>query len=227
MLDVRRGEPDFQVRIVGEQYWWRVQFMPSGDRPGFETANEFRLPAGASVELILDSADVIHSFWVPPLAGKVDMIPGRTNRLLVEPTRPGLYRGQCAEFCGLSHAYMSLLVEISNDAEFDAWRKHQTAVAAAPADRQARRGQQLFLAAGCGGCHTIRGTAATGTIGPDLTHFASRGTLGAVRLPNEPDHVARWIADTDDVKSGTAMPAFGFLAEADLDALVAYLGGLE
>jgi cytochrome c oxidase subunit 2 len=212
--------------VVGKQWWWRVQYVtPQGL---VETANELRLPVGERVEVELSSPDVIHSFWVPSLAGKMDMIPGRTTRLALEPTRTGVFRGTCAEYCGASHALMAFDVIVTEDDEFQRWLQTQsTPAAAAPVDPMAQRGQDAFLANGCSACHTIRGTAAAGRIGPDLTHVASRISIGAATLPNGMDALVRWIRDTDRVKPGVHMPAFRTLPPGELTALAAYLGSLQ
>jgi len=212
-----------RIEVVGEQWWWRVRYLPP-DGEAVDLANEIRLPVGEPVEIVLSSPDVIHSFWIPALGGKVDMIPGRTTRLLLEPTRTGHFRGVCAEYCGGSHTYMTFPVVVAEPAEFADWlaRQRRPAVAAA----QGRRGAVLFASTGCGACHTIRGTEADGVVGPDLTHVGSRLTLGAGRLGNEPPDFARWLARTDRLKPMVRMPHFGMLPEDDLHALAAYLDGL-
>jgi cytochrome c oxidase subunit 2 len=179
------------------------------------------------VEFRLQSADVIHSFWIPSLAGKIDMIPGRATRLVVTPTRTGVFRGACAEYCGMSHALMAFDVVVEPQEAFDRWLAQQRASAVPPRDPRATRGQALFLAHGCAGCHTIRGTEARGVIGPDLTHVGGRLSLGAGILRNRPGEFAHWIARTDHAKPGVLMPAFGMLPSEDIDALAAYLDGLE
>jgi cytochrome c oxidase subunit 2 len=170
---------------------------------------------------------VIHSFWIPSLAGKLDMIPGRVNRLVVEPTRTGTFRGACAEFCGASHALMAFSVEVMEPAAFEAWLGQQAADAAEPATALAVRGRELFNQVGCGGCHTVRGTEAAGVIGPDLTHLASRPTLAAATLPNTHEALVRWITRTETVKPGSLMPSFGALPADHVEAIATYLGGLE
>jgi cytochrome c oxidase subunit 2 len=214
-----------RVHVTGKQWWWRVQYVsPDGF---IETANELRLPVGERVELQLSSPDVIHSFWVPSIAGKMDMVPGRITRIALEPTRTGTFRGACAEYCGASHALMAFDVVVSERDDFERWLEGQGAPAAPPADAAALRGQQAFMANGCSACHTIRGTAAAGRIGPDLTHLAGRLTIGASTLPNRADALARWIRDSEGIKPGVHMPAFRALSADDLSALLAYLGSLR
>ena len=221
-------EGSLKIAVSGEQWWWRVRYLPPGGNGGaVELANEIRLPVGERVEFHLESPDVIHSFWIPALGGKIDMIPGRTNRLTLEPTRTGVFRGACAEYCGTSHALMSFYVIVLEKADFAVWLEHQQEPAQPPQQPLAGRGQELFLANGCGACHTVRGTLADGVVGPDLTHVGSRLSLGAGILPNEPDAFLRWIAGTEDVKPGVHMPAFGMLPPEDLRALAVYLEGLQ
>jgi cytochrome c oxidase subunit 2 len=217
-----------KIAVSGEQWWWRVRYLtPGGDDEAIELANEIRLPIGEHIEFHLDSPDVIHSFWIPAIGGKIDMIPGRLNRLTLQPTRTGIFRGVCAEYCGTSHALMSFYVVILEKADFAAWLEHQQTPAQSPVQPLATRGQELFLANGCGACHTVRGTPADGVIGPDLTHVGSRLSLGAGIQANEPDAFLRWLAHTDKVKPGVHMPAFGMLPQTDLQALADYLDGLE
>jgi cytochrome c oxidase subunit 2 len=220
-------EGSLRVAVTGEQYWWRVRYLPAGDGAPIELANELVLPAGEPVQLILESSDVIHSFWVPSLAGKMDMIPGRTTRLVLEPTAPGVYRGACAELCGTSHAHMGFFVRVVERAAFDGWLAAQAAPAQPPAGDEATRGARLFLASGCGACHTVRGTRADGVIGPDLTHVGGRLSVGAGLLPPTRDGLAAFIARSETLKPAVHMPEFGMLAEADLAALAAYLEGLR
>ena len=214
------------VLVIGERWWWRVRYS-TPDGAVVELANELHLPIGERTELRLVTADVIHSLWVPALAGKMDMIPGRENRLLLEPTRTGEYTGVCAEFCGLAHAQMGFVAVVSDRAAFDRWLAHQAQPAEAPATPLAERGQAVFLENGCGACHRIRGTEADGLVGPDLTHVGSRNTLAAGVLPNTPEAFRDWIGHPRLIKPGAEMPAFGMLPDADLVALTAYLEGLE
>lgn len=212
-----------KISVVGEQWWWRVRYLPAQGEP-FETANELRLPVGEPVELELLSADVIHSFWIPSLGGKMDMFPGRTTRLVLEPTRTGRFRGVCAEYCGASHALMAFDVVVLEKPEFELWLERQRRPAVEPS---AAEGRELFLANGCAACHTIRGTAADGVIGPDLTYVGGRLSLAAGTLPPGKDSLKRWIAKTHEVKPGALMPHFGMLPPGELDALAAYLESLR
>lgn len=207
-----------RIEVVGEQWWWRVRYLPSDGEP-VDLANELRLPVGSPVELVLSSPDVIHSLWIPSLAGKVDMIPGRTTRLLLEPTRTGHFRGVCAEYCGDAHTWMTFPVVVSEPDEFARWLDAQRRPAPST-------GAELFVASGCGACHTIRGTGADGVVGPDLTHVGGRLGLGAGRLGNDPGDFALWIARTDQMKPGVHMPHFGMLPKNEVRALAAYLDGL-
>jgi cytochrome c oxidase subunit 2 len=217
-------EGSLKITVVGEQWWWRVRYEPLGG-DAVVLANEIRLPVGETVEFRLESPDVIHSFWIPSLAGKMDMIPGRVTRLALTPTKTGVFRGACAEYCGTSHALMNFYVVVHEKEAFERWLAHQQ-TAAAPAGAAAR-GQELFLANGCGACHTVRGTPAKGLIGPDLTHVGSRLSIGAAALPNTRDALVRWIGRTNHVKPAVIMPSFGMLPQEDLQALALYLEGLK
>jgi cytochrome c oxidase subunit 2 len=219
------GPPDLLVEVVGQRWWWEVRY-PGAERP-VVTANEIHIPAGRDVEFAVSTRDVIHSFWVPNLGGKIDMIPGRTNRIRLRADRPGVFRGQCAEFCGAQHARMAFLVVAHPPAAFDDWLQRQAMPAAEPADRQAREGQRIFMGSRCIECHRIRGTAADGDEGPDLTHVGSRRTLAAGSLPNGRESLMTWIRANRSVKPGNAMPEFRRFDEEALAALAAYLEGLK
>jgi cytochrome c oxidase subunit II len=222
-------EGSLQIAVSGEQWWWRVRYQQPGAPEGtmIELANEIRLPVGEPVEFRLDSPDVVHSFWIPSLAGKVDMIPGRVTRLAFKPTRTGVFRGVCAEYCGTSHALMSFYVEVMEKEAFTRWLATQATTAQLPTEPLAVRGQALFLANGCNACHTIRGVSSTGVIGPDLTHVGSRLSLGAGILPNETEAFHRWVGHTQKVKPGALMPPFHMLPPEELQALAVYLKGLQ
>ena len=213
------------IEVTGHQWWWTVKYI--GDpQETFVTANEIHVPVGRPVIVQLKSEDVIHSLWVPSLAGKKDLIPGRTAVMTFRADQPGVYRGQCAEFCGLQHAFMAFNVQAEPPAQFEAWRKQQLAAPPAPSDPQALRGQAVFQAASCAMCHSIAGTLAGARHAPDLSHVAGRQTLAAGTLQNTPAQLMAWIADPQKLKPGTAMPATP-LAGEDLAALVAYLGTLK
>lgn len=215
------------VEVVGEQYWWRVRYPADGDRAEFSTANELIIPIGRPITVSLAAADVIHSFWIPNFGGKVDMIPGRLNRLNFTAERPGVYRGVCAEFCGDQHARMAFDVVALEPAEFDAWRAEQEKPAPEPEIPSLVRGRELFRTGGCGSCHVIRGTEANGQFGPDLTHVGARRTIGAGQFPNNIGTLAGWIANTQHIKPGVRMPSYGSLTGEDLRALAGYLESLK
>ena len=209
-----------ELTVVGHQYWWEVTYPGAGA----VTANEIHIPAGRRVRVALESPDVIHSFWVPSLAGKIDMVPGRTNHLVLEADRPGTYRGQCAEYCGAQHARMAFVVVAQEPAEFQRWLRHQAEpLAAAATDRP---GRAVFERESCAGCHTVRGTEADGAIGPDLTHLADRDTIGALTLPNDRRELRAWVRDAQQFKAGAEMPPIDLSSE-DLDAIVDYLEHLR
>jgi cytochrome c oxidase subunit 2 len=214
--------PALEVEIIAHQWWWEIRYPGQG----VVTANELHIPTGQRVKLSLSSTDVKHSFWVPQLEGKRDLIPGQTNILTFEAAQEGIYRGQCAEFCGRQHAKMAFLVIAEPAAAFELWIRQQQQPAAAPATELARAGQQVFLRSACIGCHTVAGTTAAGTVGPDLTHIASRFTLAAATLPNTPAQRAGWIVNSQALKPGNDMPVME-LAPADLHALLAWLETLE
>lgn len=216
------GDGDLRIAVDGEQFWWRVRYLSPGGH-AVETANEIRVPVGRTVAFALRSPDVIHSFWVPGLAGKMDMIPGRTNELVVRATRSGIYRGVCAEFCGLSHARMAFDVVAMEPADFDRWLEG----AARPADGVAGRGRQLFEDYGCSGCHAIRGHLEGSPIGPDLTHFGARRSLGAGTLPMTAEAIAAFIRDPAKSKPGALMPAFSAMPAEDVAAIATYLAELR
>jgi cytochrome c oxidase subunit 2 len=216
------GPAAVHVHVAGELWWWRVTYPDLG----ITTANEIHIPVGEEVEVTLTSENVVHSFWVPQLAGKTDLVPGQVNHQTFTAERPGTYRGQCAEFCGLEHARMAFQVVADEPRAFDQWVEGQRQVPPTPTDAEVGRGQQAFVNGTCAGCHTVAGTSATGTLGPDLTHVASRATLAADTLSNTPHDMTKWLADTQDVKPGAQMPQIDLSSE-DLQALVAYLESLR
>lgn len=225
-LVARAPERSLQVSVTGEMWWWRVHYRRS-DGSEVALANEVRLPVGEPVQFRLDSDNVIHSFWIPSLGGKMDMIPGRVTYLALHPTKIGVFRGACAEYCGTSHALMNFSVEVMERDAFDRWLAHQATPARPPADALAQQGQRVFQETGCGACHRIAGTDADGSIGPDLTHVGGRLSLAAGALPNDRAAFEEWIARTGQVKPGVHMPAFGMLPEEELRAMAAYLDGLQ
>jgi cytochrome c oxidase subunit 2 len=211
--------PTLRIRVVGEMWWWRV-FYFEGDRLEFETANEIVIPVGRPVSVELASADVIHSFWVPQLAPKLDMIPGRLNALRMQADAPGRYRGQCTEFCGAAHALMAFEVVALTGEDFTAWRARASAPRTPDMNLE---GRAVFERAGCGVCHAVRGDGFTGAVGPDLTHLRLRRTLAAGILINNPATLRAWIADADALKPGVRMPSYERLTDAEIDALARYL----
>jgi cytochrome c oxidase subunit 2 len=211
-----------RIDVIGHDWWWEVRYP----HHGFTTANEIHIPVGQPVQLVLTSTDVIHSFWVPQLQGKMDLTPGRVTTLWLRADSPGEYRGQCAEFCGVQHAKMAFLVIAQPPDQFDAWLDRQRQPASAPAAPLARQGEAVFLRSNCIECHTIAGTSATGARGPNLTHLASRRTLAAGTLANNRGNLGGWIVDPQALKPGNHMPP-SRLSPADLHALLAYLESLE
>lgn len=215
------------VSVTGHLWWWEVRYRDPATGQEVVTANELHLPVGRPVWLGLNSPNVIHSFWVPALGGKIDMVPGRVNHLLVQPTTAGVYRGQCAEFCGEQHARMALHVVAEAPEAFSAWMAAQARPAAASASTEIARGQAAFLAQRCNACHTVRGVAEEGRLGPDLTHVGSRLYLGAGTLANQPGALAQWVAHTQTIKPGARMPSSTDLDAATLASLGAYLEHLK
>jgi cytochrome c oxidase subunit 2 len=209
------SKPNITIEVTGRQWWWQARYLDKDGR-SFATANEIHIPAGEPVRLQLIGGDVIHSFWVPQLGGKMDTIPGQTNETWLEADKPGIYRGQCTEYCGAQHARMGVIVVAEAPADFRAWRDHQLA-AAAPAP-------QVFLQ-NCGGCHTVRGTKAAGSMGPDLSHLMTRSTLASVTLPNNHADLGRWIRDPQGIKPGNLMPDLK-LSPAQWNDIQAYLESL-
>jgi cytochrome c oxidase subunit 2 len=210
------------IQVVGRQWFWEVRY------PGTKavTANEIHIPVRTRVNVIAVTGDVIHSFWVPQLNRKIDMIPGRRNRVLLYADNPGRYRGQCAEFCGIEHANMALYVDAQPAGAFRAWLRNQAAGARAPTTPRQRAGRAAFFRDQCSSCHSLRGTPATGQIGPDLTHLGSRSTIAALTLPNQAQSLRLWLRDPQHAKPGNRMPQLG-LSRTDIDNLTAYLERLR
>lgn len=219
-------EKPIRISVEGLRWWWRVTYQDENGR-AIESANELRLPAGAPVEIALTSHDVIHSFWIPKLAGKLDMIPGRTTVLTLTARDVGVMRGQCAEYCGGAHALMSFNVIVTPPEEFQGWLAREAGPAREPSDVTARAGRAQFFAGGCHACHTIRGVTDLGRIGPDLTHVGARSSIGAATLGVDKDSIARWIRDNQQIKPGNLMPAYGIFTQQQLDALATYLASLR
>jgi cytochrome c oxidase subunit II len=213
------------IEVVAHQWWWQVAYK-EGEQHYLRTANEIHIPVGEPVQIDLLSRDVIHSFWVPNLHGKIDAVPGRLNNLVIQADRPGVFRGQCAEFCGLQHAHMAFLVIAQPRPEYDAWLAAQRQPSREPQTAEQHRGREIFISSQCAVCHTIRGTRAFGNTGPDLTHLGSRRTLAAATIPNTRGHLGGWIADPQSIKPGNRMPPGDFDSN-DFNALLAYLESLK
>jgi cytochrome c oxidase subunit 2 len=218
-VGVPSGAHTLTLEITGHQWWWEVRYLGPTPAESFVTANEIHIPTGRPVLVRLKGADVIHSFWIPALAGKTDTIPGRTSQTWLQADKAGVYRGQCTEYCGLQHANMAAFVTAEAPAAFEAWRADQLRAATETPGHEA--GEQLFVAH-CGDCHAVRGTQAQGADGPDLTHLMSRQTLAAGATPNTLDGLSGWVANPQGVKPGTRMPAMG-LSGPQLGQVVAYL----
>jgi cytochrome c oxidase subunit 2 len=220
------GPNALEIQVIGHQWWWEVHYPAVGPSQEVVTANEIHVPVGRPIRLLLSTGDVIHSFWVPNLNGKRDLIPGRLTTLTLQARREATYDGRCAEFCGYQHAHMGFQVVAQTPAEFETWLAEQRRPAVEPVAEASVRGLRVFLSGPCTLCHTIRGTPALGHKAPDLTHVASRATIAAATLPNTPGHLAGWIADAQRIKPGNRMPP-NILASTDLLDLVAYLRSLR
>jgi cytochrome c oxidase subunit 2 len=219
-------KPAVAIEVTGHQWWWEVTYYHDVPNRRVSTANEIHIPVGKPVLIRLNSQDVIHSFWAPDLNGKRDLIPGKESSIWLQADTPGVYRGQCAEFCGYQHAKMAFLVVADRPADFERWYATQADTAKTPTDSLAARGLEVFLTSPCVMCHTIHGTPAGATLGPDLTHLASRRYIGAGSLPNTRGNLAGWILDAQGIKPGARMPP-NSLRPADLQALLAYLETLK
>lgn len=210
------------IEVIGHQWWWEVRY-PDQE---ITTANEIHIPVGEPVVIRLRTADVIHSFWVPELHGKMDLVPGQDNQIILQADTAGIYRGICAEFCGRQHAKMQFLVIAEDRGEFAAWAERERQPSFQPDDERLRSGQQVFLGSSCVYCHTVRGTNATANIGPDLTHIASRMTIAAGTLKNNPGNMAAWIVDPQHIKPGNLMPPSSMSGE-ELQLMLDYIMSLE
>lgn len=216
-----------RIEVVGRQWWWEVRYHRPGAAPAVVLANEIHVPIDRTIELILSTADVIHSFWVPALAGKVDMVPGRTTHLRLRSSEAGTFRGQCAEYCGGQHAWMALFVIVEGEEQFEAWLARQARSATVPSDPFLKLGYDAFFKGGCQECHAVRGTPATAQLGPDLTHVGSRESLAAGMLDNHVGTLAGWIAGAQDIKPGNLMPSMAVYTGTELRAVSAWLESLE
>lgn len=215
-----------RIEMTGYQWWWQAKYLSDAHAPEFTLANELHVPVGRPVIIALKAADVIHTFWVPNLHGKKDMIPGRDATIEFRADKVGVYRGQCAEFCGYEHALMAFSITADPPAQYAAWVARQRLPAAAPVDALAQHGRDVFMSQDCARCHTVRGTDANGTLGPDLTHLASRQFIAAGTLANNRGNLAGWIIDPRTLKPGTGMPGTR-LPPADLQALLVWLETLK
>jgi len=218
--------PSMTIDVTGHQWWWEVTYSQANDPAlGFTTANEIHLPVGEPVRVRLHSADVIHSFWLPQIAGKMDVIPGQVNETWLEARKAGNSRGMCGEYCGMQHAAMALDVTAESPEAFKQWADERRSGAATPTTASASAGRVVFVRS-CGACHSVMGSDALGRVGPDLTHVASRTTIGAGALSNTPAHLAQWIQDAPGVKEGARMPAIP-LSDAELRDVIAYIQTLH
>jgi cytochrome c oxidase subunit 2 len=221
------AQPDaLRLRITAQQFWWQLEYEDVDPSLRLVTANEIVVPVGRRIELSLAAADVIHSFWLPNVAGKKDLIPGITNTESFIVQQPGRYEGQCAEYCGYQHAKMRTILRAVTPEDFERWKAAQLQPGRTPQTPEQQRGQTLFMQSSCALCHNIGGTAASGTVGPDLTHLASRDALAAGVLPNTDENLAAWVRDPQRLKPGVNMPSTR-LGDTDLAALVAYLNSLR
>jgi cytochrome c oxidase subunit 2 len=214
------------VTVTGNQWWWDIVYSSADASKTLHTANELHLPVNVPTRIILNSNDVIHSFWVPSLGGKQDLIPGRQNDITIVPKRTGIFRGQCAEFCGAQHAHMSLVVVVDSYPDFIKWWDHQLQPAATPTTPLALAGYKYVTSGPCSSCHNIGGTTASGQVAPDLTHLASRKSIAAGTLPMSEGNLYGWVEDPQSLKPGVRMPTIG-LAPDQLHAVVAYLETLK
>jgi cytochrome c oxidase subunit II len=220
------SEDVLTIEITGRQFWWDVRYRADSPHLEIRTANEIHIPVGRPVRLELRSADVIHSFWVPTLQGKMDLIPGRVNTLFIQADEPGVMLGHCAEFCGDAHAHMRMIVVAQHPAEFEEWQESQLRRRERPTDPALAEGFDVFMAKACAFCHAISGTMAGGRTGPDLTHFGARRTIGAAILPNTRGHLMGWLADPQTLKPGNHMPSVPVEGQ-DLQRLADYLLSLH
>jgi cytochrome c oxidase subunit 2 len=227
VMNTAEAAPQPDIRVIGHQWWWEVQYLNGSQDQQFTTANEIHIPAHRAVNIELETADVMHSLWVPSLHGKVDLIPGFPNFIRIEASEPGNFKGQCAEFCGAQHAHMGLLIVAQEPADFEAWLTNQRKPAAEPATAAAIAGREAFLAGPCSLCHQIRGTLAGGHVAPDLTHIASRQFIAANSFPNNDAYLAAWISHAQSLKPESKMPDLSEYKGDRLQDLLAYLRQLQ
>lgn len=220
------GEKPLSIKVTGVQWFWRIEYQEDIPSNNITTANELHLPVGRTVKLELQSNDVIHSFWLPNLHGKKDLIPNYPTTFFFRPDETGTFHGQCAEFCGYQHAKMRFIVVVETQEEFDRWAAAQRQTPPPPSDPVAQRGQQIFLTSTCIQCHTVQGTTANATVGPNLTHVSSRQYIAAGSLRNTREHLRTWVTDPQSIKPGIRMP-MNLYSEEDLDAVVSYLESLK
>jgi cytochrome c oxidase subunit II len=225
-LEALKSQDALRIQITGNQWWWDIQYLNPNPSLRVTTANEIHVPVGRPVGLVLRSTDVIHSLWIPALHGKRDLLPGRQNEIWIQADQAGFYRGQCAEYCGMQHAKMALSVVADTSDDFERWLSHMRSTAPAPTTPSEVRGRDVVERGPCAMCHTISGTLAAGRTAPDLTHIASRSTIGAGSVPNSRGNLAGWIADPQHIKPGNKMPATGLTSE-ELLAVLDYLETLK
>jgi cytochrome c oxidase subunit II len=225
-LEALKSQDALRIQITGNQWWWDIQYLNPNPSLRVTTANEIHVPVGRPVGLVLRSTDVIHSLWIPALHGKRDLLPGRQNEIWIQADQAGFYRGQCAEYCGMQHAKMALTVVADTSDDFERWLSHMRSTAPAPTTPSEVRGRDVVERGPCAMCHTISGTLAAGRTAPDLTHIASRSTIGAGSVPNSRGNLAGWIADPQHIKPGNKMPATGLTSE-ELLAVLDYLETLK
>jgi cytochrome c oxidase subunit 2 len=224
---LHHAEGDPQIRVVGHQWWFEVEYLMGGLPQRVKTSTEIHIPVGHPIDIALETRDVIHSFWVPQLHGKVDLMPGMVNHVRLQADQPGVYRGECAEYCGMQHAHMILYVIAEPEEQFAAWLEGQRQPAAVPASDAAIRGRHQFETRACALCHTVRGTPALGSVGPDLTHVASRGTIAGGMLPNNIANLHAWATHAQSLKPGAQMPDITQFSGEELHQLVEYLRSLR
>ena len=226
-MPTRFENPDVKIHVTGNQWWWKIDYLDDEPVNEFSLANEIHVPVGGKVQVELTSSDVIHSFWVPKLFGKVDAIPGHTNYLTFVVDSPGVYWGECAEYCGLQHSHMRFAVVAQNPETYRRWLERQRSPAVTPSTPELTSGRNAFEENACGFCHRVRGTRALGTVAPDLTHFGSRLSIGAGRVPNVRGQLQGWIADAQAIKPGIRMPTLATFDGETLNSLAAYLESLK